>query len=203
VSETAGGAPPARVPRLPLLSRAALRPVLKRSLDVAGAALALLLISPAFLLVLLLLRTDGGPALVAQARVGRAGREFRLLKFRTPGVADGNRPATRLGWALRWTALDELPQLLNVLRGDMSLVGPRPVTRQKLESSYALFGGAAAYLSVRPGLTGPCEVCGCGDLGARERVALDAAYALRPSLRADLAILARALGVAPRRPEVR
>ena len=98
-----------------------------------------------------------------------------------------------------------MPQLLNVLRGDMSLVGPRPLRREELERSYALFGGAAAYLSVRPGLTGPCQACGRGgELGARERVALEVAYAQRPSLRADLAILAKALGAVVRRfPELR
>ena len=84
---------------------------------------------------------------------------------------------------LRRTGLEEVPQLLNVLRGDM------------LDRCHALFGGEAAYLSVRPGLVGPGQVHG-GALGARERVALEVAYARRPSLRADLAILARALGLA-------
>ena len=186
---------------------AALRPALKRAFDLVGAALLLLPVAPAFVLVSLLLRADGGPALVARRRVvGRGGREFGLLAFRVPGAeagaGDGGRPA-RLGQALRRTALDEVPRLLNVLRGDMSLVGPRPVTRGELDRSYALFGGAAAYLSVRPGLVGPCEARGRGALGARERVALDVAYAQRPSLRADLAILARTLGMVPRRPEAR
>ncbi len=191
------------------LSRAALRPPLKRSIDVAGAALLLLLAAPTFALVFLLVRADGGPALVARPRVGRGGRDFGCLTFRAPavgGAPDGERRRlTRLGRALRRTGLDELPQLLNVLRGDMSLVGPRPVTREELGRSHALFGGEAAYLSVRPGLVGPCQVCGRGgDLGARERVALEVAYVQRPSLRGDLAILAKALGAAVRRfPELR
>ncbi len=183
------------------LSRAALRPPLKRSIDVAGAALLLLLAAPTFALVFLLVRADGGPALVARPRVGRGGREFGHLAFRVPEEADGQR-LTCLGQALRWTGLDQLPQLLNVLRGDMSLVGPRPVAREELGRSHALFGGAAAYLSLRPGLVGPCQACGRGgDLGARERVALEVAYVQRPSLRADLAILVRASGVVLRRSE--
>ncbi len=196
-----GGSPRPSVPRL---SRAALRPPLKRAIDLVGAALLLIPMAPAFVLVFLLVRADGGSAFVARRRVvGRGGREFGLLAFRAPEEADGER-LTRLGRALRWTALDELPQLLNVLRGDMSLVGPRPVTREELGRSYALFGGEAAYLSVRPGLTGPCQVRGRGDLSARERVALDTAYAQRPSLRADLALLARTVvDVLLRRPEAR
>ena len=191
----------------PALSLAALRPALKRAIDIAGAALLLLAVAPAFVLVLLLLRADGGPALVTRRRVvGRDGREFGLLAFNVPeadaGAGDEEHPA-RLGQALRRTALDELPRLLNVLRGDMSLVGPRPATREELDRSYALFGGAAAYLSVRPGLVGPCEARGGrggAPLGARERVAQDAGYAERPSLRADLAILVRTLGIVMRRP---
>lgn len=213
MSYTAGGGTrPARAPgprpfrRRLSQARAALRPPLKRALDVVGAALLLLLVAPTFALVCLLVRADGGPAFVARPRVGRGGREFGLLAFRAPVVADGSeRRPTRLGRALRRTALDEVPQLLNVLRGDMGLVGPRPVPREDLDRSYALFGGAAAYLSVRPGLVGPCQVRGRGDLGSGERVALDAAYARSPSLRADLAILARTLGTVGLRrcPEVR
>jgi exopolysaccharide production protein ExoY len=193
------------------LSRAALRPHLKRALDVAGAALLLLPVAPIFILAFLLVRADGGPAFVAQRRIGRGGSEFRYFLFRAPeagagggrGAAEEAERLTRLGRALRWTAIDELPQLLNVLRGDMSLVGPRPVTREEFARSYALFGGEAAYLSVRPGLIGPCEVCGRRDIGPGERVALDTAYAQRPSLRADLAILLRTAGVIPRRPDAR
>ena len=199
-----GGHPAARAPRSRRLSKAALRPPLKRAIDVAGAAALLFSLAPAFALVSLLLWAGGGPVLVARRRVvGRGGREFGLLAFRAPREAAGGERLTRLGQLLRRTALDELPRLLNVLRGDLSLVGPRPATREELEHAYALFGGAAAYLSVRPGLTGPCRVCGRGALGASERVALDTAYAQRPSLRADLAILARTVAVLLRRPEAR
>ena len=185
------------------LSRAVLRPHLKRALDVAGAALLLVLISPAFIVTCLLIRAGGGVAFLAERRVGRAGREFEYLKFRAPecGAGDGRslgkpeRRLTRLGRVLRWTAIDEIPQLLNVLRGDMSLVGPRPVTREELARSYTLFGGEEAYLSVRPGLIGPCEVCGRPDLGTGERVALTTAYVRHPSLRTDIVILLRSLGI--------
>ena len=193
--------PPRRV------SKATLRPVLKRALDVAVAALLLLLLAPTFAVIVLLLHADGGSAFVSRPRVGRGEREFGLLAFRAPKTAvdGGERRLAGLGRALRRTGLDEVPQLLNVLRGDMGLVGPRPVAREELDRSYALFGGKAAYLSVRPGLVSPSEVCGRGGaLGARERVALEVAYAQRPSLRADLAILARALGlVLGGRPEAR
>jgi lipopolysaccharide/colanic/teichoic acid biosynthesis glycosyltransferase len=196
---TGGGAGPARASRSRRrLSRDTLRPPLKRALDVAVAAPLLLLLAPTFALVFLLVRAGGGPAFASRRRVGRGGREFGHLAFRLPSAGGG------LGRALRRTALDELPQLLNVLRGDISLVGPRPVAREELERSYALFRGEAAYLSVRPGLVGPCEVRGGGgDPGPGERVALDVAYAQRPSLRADLAILARALGQVLRGPVAR
>lgn len=205
MSETTGdGARRVRASRLDLV-RISLRPLLKRAIDVVGAAAVLFALAPAFVLVFLLVRADGSSGFVAKRRVvGRGGREFALLAFRAPEEVDGQR-LTRLGRALRWMAMDELPRLLNVLRGDMSLVGPQPVAREELERSYALFGGAAAYLSVRPGLVGPCEAHGgCGGaLGARARVALDTAYAQHPSLRADFAILARTAGVLLRRPEAR
>ena len=190
---------------------------MKRAFDVAAAALLLVVSAPVFLAVVLAVRADGGPTLFAHRRVGRAGRKFGCLKFRTMHV-DADRaltellardPAewesarklkrdprvTRLGRVLRATSLDELPQLLNVLRGEMSLVGPRPVTRDELDRFYAPFGGEAAYLPVRPGLTGPWQVGKRGDGGFAERVALDVAYAERPSLRADAAILFRTPGV--------
>ncbi len=93
---------------------------------------------------------------------------------------------TPLGAWLRRTSLDELPQFLNILSGDMSLVGPRPVTKEELPR----YGAAvAAYLSVRPGLTGPWQVSGRSDVGWEERVRMDAEYARSPSFLHDLAIL--------------
>ena len=153
-----------------------LYPACKRLIDIAGACAALLFFLPVLLFVGWLIRQDGGPALFRHPRVGRGGRVFMCLKMRTM-VVDAqkrleavleNDPAaraewersqklandprvTRLGHLLRITSLDELPQLINVLRGEMSLVGPRPVTEAELER----YGGSIGdYLSCRPGITG-------------------------------------------------
>ena len=191
-----------------------LRPVLKRALDLFGAAVLLLALAVPLCLIALLVRADGGPALFAHRRVGRGGASFDCLKFRTM-VPDAEArlaallesdPAARAEWQatrklrndpritwigrfLRASSLDELPQLINVLRGEMSLVGPRPVPAAELAACY----GAAAehYRSVRPGITGPWQVSGRNDTSYAQRVALDVAYATRPSLREDLRILLR------------
>jgi lipopolysaccharide/colanic/teichoic acid biosynthesis glycosyltransferase len=102
---------------------------------------------------------------------------------------------TRVGRLLRATSLDELPQLLNVLRGDMSLVGPRPVTQDELDRYYIPESARVAYLSVRPGITGPWQVGGRSELGYDTRVALDRAYAAQSSLRTDFLILIRTVRV--------
>ena len=95
--------------------------------------------------------------------------------------------------------MDELPQLINVLPGEMSLVGPRPVLRQEYEDFYVPLGGAAAYLSVRPGLTGLWQVSGRSDTSYQERVSLDVKYTKTASLRGDFKILLRTIGVVLRR----
>ncbi|WP_207540269.1 sugar transferase [Sabulicella rubraurantiaca] len=190
------------------------RAVAKRGLDVLGAGALLLFLAPVFALLALLVRVDGGPAFFAHPRVGRNGQIFGCLKFRSMVVDSQARLAallaadpaaraeweetrklrfdprvTRIGRFLRATSLDELPQLLNVLRGDMSLVGPRPVQQAELDSYY----GAAAfhYMSVRPGITGLWQVSGRSETSYAQRVALDVAYVSRPSLMADLRILLR------------
>jgi lipopolysaccharide/colanic/teichoic acid biosynthesis glycosyltransferase len=194
--------------------RAALRPALKRAMDLAGAGLLLLACLPVFIAIALLVRRDGGPVFYAHPRVGRGGRMFGCLKFRSM-VVDADRrladllacdPAalaewqetrklkrdprvTAVGRLLRATSLDELPQLFNVLRGEMSLVGPRPVQAAELEQHYG--PAAAHYLAVRPGITGPWQVSGRNDTTYGMRVALDVAYATTPSLWTDLRILAR------------
>ncbi|HZH45970.1 MAG TPA: sugar transferase, partial [Roseococcus sp.] len=149
-----------------------LRPALKRAMDVVIAGAALLVVAPAFLVLLWLVRADGGPALFGHMRVGRGGRLFPCLKFRSMVVdsqarldallaADPEARAeweatrklrqdprvTRIGAFLRKTSLDELPQLINVLRGEMSLVGPRPVQMAELDRFYG--AAAAHYISVR------------------------------------------------------
>jgi lipopolysaccharide/colanic/teichoic acid biosynthesis glycosyltransferase len=193
------------------------QPILKRAMDVAGASLLLLFGLPVFAILALLIRADGGPVFFAHERVGRGGRRFGCLKFRSMVTDSAARleallasdPAARAEWQatrklrhdprvtwvgrfLRSSSLDELPQLLNVLRGEMSLVGPRPVLATELAVHY----GAAAghYLSVRPGITGLWQVSGRSDTSYDTRVALDVRYASNPSLLADLRILLRTPG---------
>ena len=186
----------------------------KRLLDIALALLLLpvaaLLIAPLYLLV----RLQGGPGFYPHERIGRDGTPFACWKIRTmvPGAearlaamlshpsarAEWTRShklrhdprVTRLGRWLRATSLDELPQLWNVLRGEMSLVGPRPVTASELDDYGA---GRAAYLSLRPGITGLWQVSGRNRLSFDARVALDMAYRDRVSLGTDLGILLRTL----------
>lgn len=194
--------------------RAVIRPSAKRTFDIVGAGILLVVVAPFFLLVMAAVRMDGGPAFFSHTRVGRNGVSFGCLKFRTmvPDAAARldailkqdsvarhewentrklrNDPRiTRLGRILRATSLDELPQLINVLRGQMSIVGPRPVVQQELVYFYG--DAASIYSSVRPGITGPWQVSGRCDTGYQERVRLDAEYATNPSLRRDLVILMR------------
>jgi lipopolysaccharide/colanic/teichoic acid biosynthesis glycosyltransferase len=138
---------------------------LKRGMDFAASLTALLVMSPVFLVLgMLVILTSGPPVLFAQERVGRKGRPFRLFKFRTmrpgaerglPITAEGDSRVTRLGRLLRPTKLDELPQLWNVLRGDMSLVGPRPEVPRYV-AAYTL--EQRQVLEARPGLTDPATV---------------------------------------------
>jgi Undecaprenyl-phosphate galactose phosphotransferase WbaP len=194
--------------------RKSLFPIAKRALDVIGAGLGLVLLAPFFLVVALLVRADGGPAFFAHQRVGRGGKLFGCLKFRSMVVDSQTRleallasdaaaraeweatrklkndpRITRIGRLLRSTSLDELPQLINVLRGDMSLVGPRPVLEAELDRYYG--ASAAHYMAVRPGITGLWQVSGRSETTYESRVALDVAYVSRPSLLADLSILLR------------
>ncbi len=179
--------------------------VLKRALDlvIAGAALAVL--SPVLAVLALAVRVDsGGPVLFRQTRVGRHGRLFRVLKFRTmrPAPPDPTPRSpldvepdrarmTGLGRLLRRSGLDELPQLVNVLRGQMSVVGPRPFVP---EECAALEGWARRRFDVRPGLTGMWQVCGQHELTMDELARLDVQYATTWTIRSDLRILARTPG---------
>lgn len=193
----------------------------KRIVDLAGAVLALPLALPVIAILALVVMADGGPPFFGHLRVGRDGRHFRCWKLRSMVPDAATRleahlaadPAARAEWAagcklardprvtragrfLRRTSLDELPQLLNILRGEMSLVGPRPVTPAEL----ARYGAALrAYTALRPGLTGLWQVSGRSATSYGERVALDAAYArgLGPWL--DLRIMAATVRVVLRR----
>jgi lipopolysaccharide/colanic/teichoic acid biosynthesis glycosyltransferase len=187
----------------------------KRGIDVVTAAGLLLALLPVMVIVALAVRFDSrGPAVFRQERYGRGRRRFVVLKFRTMYVdassemhrafiaqlADGTAPVnglckltgdprvTRVGRFLRRTSLDELPQLLNVLRGDMSLVGPRPAIEYELEHYGAEH---LVRFNVRPGLTGLWQVKGRSELGFREMLDLDAEYARHCDLRTDAEILLR------------
>ncbi|WP_182523391.1 sugar transferase [Nocardioides dongkuii] len=173
------------------------------------AAIALCLISPVLLAVTILIRLESpGPALFRQVRVGQDGREFVIYKFRTmradPGTdvlvneADGvlfkirrDPRITRLGAHLRRYSIDELPQLANVVLGDMSLVGPRPALPAEVA---AYDGDTRRRLAVRPGLTGLWQVSGRSDLSWQDTVRLDLHYVDNWSFRLDLRILRRTVG---------
>jgi Undecaprenyl-phosphate galactose phosphotransferase WbaP len=192
--------------------------VFKRVFDVVGAIFGLIVLSPFFLvLAILVKRQDGGPITYSQIRIGREGVPFRCLKFRTMARDAEQRLAswrennpdlyeeyvktyklkadprvTRLGKWLRRTSLDELPQLLNILRGEMSFVGPRPVVERELIDFYG--PSAQLYMRVRPGLTGLWQVSGRSNTGYAERIAFDEWYILNWSVWYDLIILAQTFG---------
>jgi lipopolysaccharide/colanic/teichoic acid biosynthesis glycosyltransferase len=187
----------------------------KRAMDVVGAALLLLVLAPLFLVLAVAIVIDTGrPVFFRQVRLGRGLREFRVLKFRTmkadatsdmhmdyiaklaTGQADenslkkltGDPRVTTVGRFLRRTSLDELPQLVNVLLGSMSLVGPRPALDYELqhyqERHFERF-------AVKPGMTGLWQVSGRNTLGFTEMLDLDAEYARSSNLLTDLKILVK------------
>jgi lipopolysaccharide/colanic/teichoic acid biosynthesis glycosyltransferase len=189
----------------------------KRAIDLGEAALVLIILLPLFLVISVAIWLESpGPILFRQRRLGLGGRSFEILKFRTM-VCDAeerlaqletmnespdgllfqvrNDPRiTRVGRFLRRTSLDELPQLINVLRGEMSLVGPRPLQlrdcRRLAELDPPLFG---RRFSVPPGLTGLAQVSGRRDLDPRRMLELDQRYVESWSLAGDLAILGRTM----------
>ncbi|MDQ3630413.1 MAG: exopolysaccharide biosynthesis polyprenyl glycosylphosphotransferase [Actinomycetota bacterium] len=188
--------------------------VLKRSLDVCVAALACIALLPAAALIALAIRLDGaGPIIFAQKRAGRHGRVFTIYKFRTMVPNAEARLAevvsldrlsepvfklksdprtTRIGRLLRRSSLDELPQLINVLKGEMSLVGPRPEQVELVER----YGFEQRFrLDVKPGITGPMQVFGRGQLTFEERLAVERDYIENHSFARDLLLLALTVGV--------
>lgn len=172
-----------------------LRSSAKRAIDVCGASAALAVLGPVLLLIALAIRRSlGPPVLFRQVRAGLHGRPFELLKFRTMTDArdaagelrpDGER-LTRLGSGLRATSLDELPELINVLCGDMSLVGPRPLLVDYLDHYSP---EQARRHEVLPGITGWAAVNGRNATTWQRRLALDVWYVDNWSLRLDLKIL--------------
>jgi exopolysaccharide production protein ExoY len=183
----------------------------KRVLDIASVMVLAVVFAPLILAIVVLMRREGGPIIYKHRRIGRNGRAFECLKFRTmvPNAEQVLRellesnPAikaewvrdhklrcdprvTRVGRFLRRTSLDELPQLWNVLRGEMSLVGPRPVVREEL----LRYGrNVRAYLSAKPGITGLWQIKGRNDTDYRRRVALDTYYVRNRNLGLDFYIL--------------
>ena len=187
--------------------------VLKRTFDVLGATLLGIVFSPLIVAIAVLLRREGGTVIFRHRRVGRDGKAFDCLKFRSM-APDADRilhellevhpelkaewlrdhklrddpRVTAVGRFLRRTSLDELPQLWNVIRGEMSLVGPRPVVREEL----LRYGRCACiYLSARPGVTGLWQVNGRNNTDYRRRVVLDVYYVRRQNLLLDLYILSK------------
>jgi O-antigen biosynthesis protein WbqP len=177
--------------------------VIKRIADVLGAGALLVLLSPLLLLLAIAIRLDSrGPALFRQRRIGRGSSEFRIFKFRTmevgtPDLAShlmgrGSQRVTGLGRFLRRSSLDELPQLFNVLRGEMSLVGPRPALYN--QQDLIALRQAAGVDALKPGLTGWAQIHGRDDLPMEVKVAHDRHYLERVSPGLDLVILARTPG---------
>jgi lipopolysaccharide/colanic/teichoic acid biosynthesis glycosyltransferase len=198
--------------------------VARRTADILIAGFALLVLSPVMVIIGVAIKlTSPGPALLTQRRVGIARRPFSLYKFRTMRVGgddnahremiarelrgedtsnggswklDGDSRITAVGAFLRRTSLDELPQLINVLRGDMTMVGPRPCLEWEAEMFPSQFGERFA---VRPGLTGLWQVSGRSTMGTLDMLRLDVRYVRRQTLRGDVGIVARTVPALLRR----
>ena len=168
----------------------------KRLLDVLLSGAALLTLSPLILLAALAIRLeDGGPALFRQKRVGRNREPFTVLKFRSMPVNTGDVPSaeagaariTRVGGLISRTNIDELPQLINILRGDMSVVGPRPALAQQEE--LCAMREAKGALRCKPGLTGLAQINSYDGMPDREKATWDAQYCAAVSLIGDVKII--------------
>ncbi|MCG5075709.1 sugar transferase [Paraburkholderia tagetis] len=206
------GVPGVPVAQLDARSRmGAARHAVKRVFDIVVGSMLIVMLLPALLLLALIVKSDGGPALYGHTRVGRNGKKFRCLKFRSMVVnseevlkqllatdpearAEWEREfklkhdvrVTRIGHFLRRSSLDELPQLWNVVRGEMSLVGPRPIIDQELER-YGI--NSKYYLMATPGITGLWQVSGRCETDYATRVSLDVNYVQNWSLHRDIEIL--------------
>jgi lipopolysaccharide/colanic/teichoic acid biosynthesis glycosyltransferase len=172
---------------------------MNRGLDVAAAGFGLAVASPLLALAALAIKLEGGPVLYRQRRVGLNGEEFELVKLRTMevgaeqkgagfAVTEGDPRITRVGRMLRRLSIDEVPQLWNVVRGDMSLVGPRPTLAYQVERYTPR---QRRRLEVKPGITGWAQIHGRARLPWEERIELDVWYVEHRSPWLDLKILAR------------
>ncbi len=204
------------------VSAAAERGWLGATMDVAIALAAIILFLPAFIIIAIAVALERqGPIIFAQRRIGRHGVAFKLYKFRSMHV-DGDRifadhidaspdaaaewardhklqrdpRVTRLGRFLRRSSLDELPQLFNVLRGDMSIVGPRPIVEAEVRRYGRFF---RYYCAVRPGITGIWQISGRNHVTYRRRVAMDALYAQKKTVLLDIKVIAATIPAVLRR----
>ncbi|NCI79685.1 sugar transferase [Acinetobacter kanungonis] len=178
---------------------------MKRFVDIVIAAIALILLSPIFLLVTYKVRKNlGSPIFYCQERPGKNGKLFKMIKFRSMKDAfdqDGNplpdeKRITPFGQKLRSTSLDEMPQLINVLKGDMSVVGPRPMLKDFVE----LYSPEQARrLEVRPGMTGLAQVSGRNELDYEERFKCDVWYVDNHNTLVDFKIMFRTVAVMAKR----
>jgi lipopolysaccharide/colanic/teichoic acid biosynthesis glycosyltransferase len=178
--------------------------MIRRAVDILVSAAGLVCAAPVVALAALLIRVESaGPVIYRQRRIGLDGRAFDVLKLRTMvdgaehigagfAVDRGDARITRVGAVLRRTSLDELPNLLNVLRGEMSLIGPRPTLPHQVEAYDERQRGR---LAIRPGITGWAQVNGRTSLPWPERIELDLHYIEHRSVRLDIEILKRTVGV--------
>lgn len=178
---------------------------MKRLIDFIIASIALIVLSPIFIFVAFKVRKNlGSPIFFYQERPGKHGKLFKMIKFRSMKHAvdkDGNplpdeQRITPFGQKLRSTSLDEMPQLINVLKGDMSVVGPRPMLKEFVE----LYSPQQARrLEVRPGMTGLAQVSGRNELDYEDRFKCDVWYVDNHNVRVDLKIMWKTVGVMTRR----
>lgn len=192
--------------------------IFKRLVDIVASLLGLIILSPVFLAVALLIRRDGGKAFFVQARIGKNGKTIRVYKFRsmvmngeevleellasdenirneylTNKKLENDPRITKVGKFIRKTSIDELPQLINVLKGDMSLVGPRPYLWREKEEG---MGDYYKYvISCKPGITGYWQVNGRSDTSFEERLEMDKYYSKHVNAWMDIKILFKTIGV--------
>ena len=191
--------------------------IFKRLFDIVCSLLGLILLSPVFLIVAILIRRDGGKAFFKQERIGKNGKNIKIYKFRSMIVnaekvleelmekdenirneyltnkkLENDPRITKIGKFIRKTSIDELPQLINVLKGDMSLVGPRPYLWREKED----MGESYKYIiTCKPGITGYWQVSGRSDVSFEERVELEKYYSEHVSAWMDIKILFKTVGV--------
>lgn len=186
----------------------------KRAIDIIGAVLGLIILSPVFLIISIIIKLDSkGPAIFAHRRLGYKGEIIKVYKFRSMVTnaeelieklpeeqklefyrnfkLENDPRITKIGHFLRKTSLDELPQLLNILKGDLTIVGPRPIVEKELKM-YGKYG--EKLLTVKPGLTGYWQVNGRSDTTYEERVQLDMDYIDKRSLLLDIVIIFKTFG---------